>query len=127
MNIRNFIIKQLGLDGLVTKVNKLEIDNKSLIKRCEHLAFLYDHVHQDNALILQHIKFINAHFFVAADIDPRAPSVVLIMQKGPQNIIKTYHFNEGQLRHIYDILEGFGKDNVVIDVDRFTTRPKFRY
>lgn len=136
MSIKSFLLKITGIGKWLDKIKQLEVEHKRLSILCDQMRqerdrilSNIDYVNADHKLILDHIKFLNSNFFVGADISAHIsdPSVILVMKKGKENIIKTYYFHNEALKDIHHILEGFGKDNVIIDAGRFSPSPKYRY
>ena len=127
--IKSIILKWLGITYLEQENRRLLYETKFLRERIQTIDRWLLKVNNDNGVILDHVKFLNSQFFVAADIHPpRHPSVVLVMHKGGEHEIKSYYFNDKTVTEIYRFIEGFGKNNVVIDTPyRGFPGPKYRY
>jgi hypothetical protein len=133
--IKNYFKKVLGISALENILEKLknqnsllQSDNNNLKNKLNFLMDSTGEIHQDNKLILHHIKFINSQFSVVSDINMKyEPSVVLIMKRGFEDVVKTYQFNNQTLEEIYRMLEGFGRNNNRIDKPRGFPGPRFRY
>lgn len=120
---------QSELHLIKSEIHLLKNKDKSIVDKLEmHYRWL-DGINADNKLILRHIKLINSQFYVAADINhPRhAPSVVLILHRGKEEIVKSYTFDNVTVEHIHSMLEGFGKHNTHIDQPRGFPGPRWRY
>lgn len=125
---KRLILRWLGINKLQEDISILKKESISYKNEIERLRRMLESVQSDNELILGHIKFLNSQFFVAADIGIKYnPSVVLIMKRGREQIVKTYMFNNSQLQEIHRILEGFGQDNVEYDQPFGHPRPRFRF
>lgn len=127
-----FIKKLLGIDVLESRIESLSKENirlNQLIdserennkKESKRVLDSLSNVHLDNKLVLRHLEFINKDFSVGADISGHNfdPSIVLVMRKGvdqKDNVIKYYTFDEPTTQNIYRMLEGFGKNNVRLDM-----------
>jgi len=133
--IQNYFKKILGISDLKDRIEKLESENSLLksdnnaykieLRRLMDFSILNA---ADNRLILHHIKFINSQFSVVSDINIKYdPSIVLIMKRGFENVVKTHQFNDKTVEEIYRMLEGFGKDNNRIDKPRGFPSPRWRY
>ncbi len=134
--ILSYIKSKLGITDLEDSLlnqkldnDKLQRENKEIKLKLEQVRDMNDKNFKDNELILRHIRFINSQFSVSSDISPSGyePSVVIIMQKGKEEVVKTYRFNGGTMEELYSILEGFGRDNNRIDKPRHMPSPGFRY
>lgn len=140
MRIKNLIKRVLGISELEKenlelrlKLDKIEskFQSKMEVITDKHINLertCHD-ISCDNSTILKHVNFLNSEFSVVSDISSSRydPSIVLIMRRGQQEIVRTYEFNSGTVEEIYSILEGFGKDNNRIDKPRNFPGPKFRY
>jgi hypothetical protein len=126
--LKNLVMKILGITELKLQFAQLKSSNKAIIERHRKLESICDSIMQDNRVILNHVKMINEDFSAVADINVSnsryEPSVVIVMRKyqGQQDVVKTYNFSDGTMEHIFRFLEGFGKENVRIDVG-----PSFRF
>ena len=140
MKIKQRIQRLLGITALHDRIEQLEAEKIQLVNRFNTWEFTareeiertrrqLDHVCADNDLILGHIKFINSHFFVTADVSVSRyePTVICVVKRGKQDHIYTYTFNDKLMIEIHRFLEGFGKQNVIIDQPWGSPRPKFRY
>lgn len=137
--LKLYIKKLLGITQLenqvnrITKleneVNRLERINYSLADKLDSNCRWLGEITQDNQLILRHIKMINSQFFVAADINnpKHAPSIVLILHRGKEEIVKSYTFDNGTVEQVHSMLEGFGKQNTRYDQPRGFPSPRWRY
>ncbi len=127
--IKEFIKKRLGITRLQQTIVEQNLLIKILKSKVEQLRTRVSNVDEDNRLILHHLEFLNSQFLASADIgDPRRqPNVIIVLQKRGQNIVRTYELRETDLQHIYRILEGFGRNNVIIDKPFGCPNPKFRY
>lgn len=136
MRIKNLIKRLFGIYKLEQEnlelrgeIKRIESKMKTITDRHSRLEKSCYDISDDNSTILKHVAFLNSNFSVASDISSSEyePSVVLIMRKGQQDIVRTYEFNNRTVEEIYYILEGFGKDNNRIDKPRNFPGPKFRY
>ena len=136
MRIKNLIKRFFGISKLEQEnlelrgeLKRIESKMETITDRHRNLEKSCYDISGDNSTILKHVAFLNSNFSVASDISPSGydPSVVLIMRKGQQDIVRTYEFNNGTVEEIYSILEGFGRDNNRIDKLRNFPGPKFRY
>ena len=134
--IISFIKNALGISQLENKISQLEnkisdleSKNKSISRELDNVRDVVENVLYDNSLIKGHLKFINKEFSVISDISPSGydPSVVIIMKRGNQEIVKTYEFRDETMEGIYRMLEGFGEENNRIDRPMGTKGPNFRY
>lgn len=132
----SYIKSKLGITDLEKSLSEEKIEstrlrreNKEIKRKLEQVRDFNEKVRNENDVILKHVRFINSQFSVSSDISPTPyePSVVIIMQKGNKEVVKTYHFNGGTLDEIYSILEGFGRDSNRIDKPRGLPGPRFRY
>ena len=129
MNIKNYIKKALGITSLENEITNLKRENEQIKDKLYTIRSRVEEVFNDNHVILRHIKFINSQFLVVSDIDfsNYNPSVVLIFNRGSEEIVKTYTFNNHTLEDIYRMLEGFGKEVNRIDKPRGYPSPRYRY
>lgn len=110
--------KVLGITQLENEVRRLHTVNEQVVERHRRLENLCGQLHNDNSIILNHVKMINKDFSVVADINIKyEPSVVIVMRKyqGQQDVVKTYTFRQETVEQVYRFLEGFGEENVRID------------
>jgi len=127
--LKQYIKDVLGITRLETEISMLRNKNQSICDKLETHSRWLNEMNSDNKLILRHIKFINSEFFVMSDINnpKHQPSVVLILHRGSQEVIKTYTFNNRTVEEIHNFLEGFGKDNNFIDQPLGFRGPRYRY
>lgn len=127
--IKDYIKRILGIRELEIENSLLKNRLEKVIDKHEELFRMASEVTNDNRLILRHIKFLNSQFLVASDVNPAQyePSVVLIFNRGAQEVVKSYTFNNHTVEEIHRFIEGFGKDNNYIDQPRGFPRPRFRY
>ena len=131
--IIRYFKRVFGIDLLENKtaeqerrIKKLEFQFK---EEYDQVSRILKGVMEDNRVILRHVNFLNSQFLVASDIcnSKYDPSVVIIMHRGKQEIVKTYTFLNETVEEIYRILEGFGRENNSIDKPRSFPGPRFRY
>lgn len=127
--IKKWIKRSLGITALEQRIKWLEKQNEAIKDRLDLVHRHVERVNDDNRLVLNHIRFINTHFSVVADINPSGyePSVVIVFMRNGQETVKSYCFENHTTEHIYRILEGFGKENVRVDKPRGFPRPRWRY
>jgi len=127
--IVSFIKDKLGISQLEKRVADLESENKSILREFDNVRGVVGNVLEDNSLIKGHLRLINSEFSVSSDISSSEyePSVVIIMKRGKQDIVKTYEFRDETVEEIYRMLEGFGRENNRIDKPRSIRGPRFRY
>lgn len=129
INLKQYIKGVLGITRLENEIQQLKHKNNSILNKLETHSRWLEGMNLDNQLILRHIKFINSSFLVVSDINNSKydPSVVLILHRGSEEIVKTYTFNDRTVEEIHRMLEGFGKDNNRIDQPRGFRQPRWRY
>ncbi|MDA6068014.1 hypothetical protein NJT12_00155 [Flavobacterium sp. AC] len=127
--IKLFIKGVLGITKLEDEVQQLKNKNNSIVDKIRTHSRWLEELNLDNKLILRHIKLINSQFYVAADINnPRhAPSIVLILHRGKEEIVKSYTFDNATVEQVHSMLEGFGKHNTSYDQPRGFPSPRWRY
>jgi len=129
--IREYIKRVLGITKLEEELTFFKGNYEKVLTRFFQQERIIEEMMKDNRMIINQIKLINQDFSVAADINNKyETSVVLVMRKfkGKENVIKTYHFQDETVERIYSFLEGFGEDNVRIDsYNRRFPKPRFRY
>lgn len=127
--LKDYIKRILGITELQIENRRLKNRIETIRDKHETLFRMASEISKDNSLILRHINFLNSQFLVASDINvgKYEPSVVLIFNRGAQEVVKSYTFNNHTLEHIHSILEGFGKENNHIDQQRGWPKPRFRY
>lgn len=133
---KTFLKQKLGISDLETELEKanskiktLEKENQSTINRLREVSHLAGEVSKDNCIIRDHVKFLNSNFSVVSDISPSGydPTVIIVMYKGKEEIVKTFQFNNETVEQVYRILEGFGKDRNRIDKPSSFPSPRFRF
>ncbi|PXY44503.1 hypothetical protein [Flavobacterium hydrophilum] len=127
--IRQYFKSVLGITKLENEISLLKRKNNSIVDKLETHSRWLNEMNSDNKLILSHIKFLNSQFSVISDINhPKyEPSVVIILRRGSEEIVKTYTFNNRTVEEIHRFLEGFGKENNRYDQPRGYPSPRWRY
>jgi len=131
--LKIYLKQVLGINELETQLKKVCVksdqESKSINNRLNNLEALVNEDSKDNVILKNHVKFLNSNFSVVSDISPLGydPSVVVIMKKGNEDVVKTFQFEKETLEEIYRILEGFGKDRNRIDKPRYFPNPSFRF
>ncbi|PXX96889.1 hypothetical protein DF185_19815 [Marinifilum breve] len=126
--IKAWIKLKLGVTSIENRLINQKTRIETLENHLRNLINIVAEVNDTNQTILSHVRFLNKEFCVAADVNFKyEPSVLIIMKRGKEEIVKTYTFHPDEIMQLYQILEGFGRENTRIDKPRMSAGPRFKY
>lgn len=124
LRIRAWLRVYLGIDEVAANA---EEDIRKLWGKVEKVEYESEHransLRGDIAYLNTIIRTLLSDFTVAADIGghPKEPTVVVIMKKDNNkgNIVKFYDFRGNDLTSVYNFLQNFDKNRVIVDAPRY--------